>query len=311
MKGDRLDRAVEIVLTVGLAAGALLLLAGSLAGRPEPLRWGIVALMLTPVARVVVVTIGMFAAARRRSSASSPSGSWWCWPRASASRSTADGARGRCARVLYDWDGTLGRLGGGQLPLLRARVRGSRDRVRPRALRGHLLSQLVRDVPGASACRRTVGQRPTPDGCEEYAREECRLLPGVAEALVHRRDAGLRQGLVTSGSRERVARDVVAGGRPGSSARRMRRGRRRAQAASRGAPPGALDASACDAAEAAYVGDSPEDVAMARAAGVFSVGIPGGFPNRGALRPRPVRTCWSSPSARPSALSSKGGIWYG
>ena len=35
--------------------------------------------------------------------------------------------------------------------------------------------------------------------------------------------------------------------------------------------------------EAAYVGDSPEDVEMARAAGAFSVGVPGGFPNREAL----------------------------
>ena len=34
---------------------------------------------------------------------------------------------------------------------------------------------------------------------------------------------------------------------------------------------------------AAYVGDSPEDVEMARAAGVRAVGVPGGFPNRGAL----------------------------
>jgi phosphoglycolate phosphatase-like HAD superfamily hydrolase len=31
------------------------------------------------------------------------------------------------------------------------------------------------------------------------------------------------------------------------------------------------------------VGDSPEDVEMARSAGVFSVGIAGGFPNRQAL----------------------------
>jgi phosphoglycolate phosphatase-like HAD superfamily hydrolase len=37
------------------------------------------------------------------------------------------------------------------------------------------------------------------------------------------------------------------------------------------------------AAEAVYVGDSPEDVQMARAAGVTAVGIPGGFPNRDAL----------------------------
>ena len=36
-------------------------------------------------------------------------------------------------------------------------------------------------------------------------------------------------------------------------------------------------------AECAYVGDSPEDVEMARAAGSFAVGIPGGFPNREAL----------------------------
>ena len=34
------------------------------------------------------------------------------------------------------------------------------------------------------------------------------------------------------------------------------------------------------AGESAYVGDSPEDVRMAQAAGVFAVGIPGAFPNR-------------------------------
>ena len=36
-------------------------------------------------------------------------------------------------------------------------------------------------------------------------------------------------------------------------------------------------------AECAYVGDSPEDVQMAKAAGALAVGIPGGFPNREAL----------------------------
>ena len=35
--------------------------------------------------------------------------------------------------------------------------------------------------------------------------------------------------------------------------------------------------------ECVYVGDSPEDVAMAKAAGAFAIGIPGGFPNRAAL----------------------------
>jgi phosphoglycolate phosphatase-like HAD superfamily hydrolase len=36
--------------------------------------------------------------------------------------------------------------------------------------------------------------------------------------------------------------------------------------------------------EAAYVGDSPEDIEMARAAGVYAVAIPGAFPNREQLR---------------------------
>ena len=35
--------------------------------------------------------------------------------------------------------------------------------------------------------------------------------------------------------------------------------------------------------EAAYVGDSPEDVEMARGAQVFAIGVPGAFPNREAL----------------------------
>jgi len=38
------------------------------------------------------------------------------------------------------------------------------------------------------------------------------------------------------------------------------------------------------ASEAAYVGDSPEDVEMARAAGVYVVGVPGPFPNREQLK---------------------------
>ena len=54
----RLDRVVEVVLTAGLGVSALLLAAGLLARR-HGLRWGgVLALLLTPVARVVVVTIG-------------------------------------------------------------------------------------------------------------------------------------------------------------------------------------------------------------------------------------------------------------
>jgi uncharacterized membrane protein len=62
MKGILLlDRAIEVVLTTGLAVSGLLLLTGLADGSDMALRAGTILLMSTPVARVVVVTIGMFA----------------------------------------------------------------------------------------------------------------------------------------------------------------------------------------------------------------------------------------------------------
>ena len=54
-----LDRTIEVVLMGGLAVSAVLLVAGVALDREVLLRWGILVLMATPVARVVVVTIGM------------------------------------------------------------------------------------------------------------------------------------------------------------------------------------------------------------------------------------------------------------
>jgi phosphoglycolate phosphatase len=44
-----------------------------------------------------------------------------------------------------------------------------------------------------------------------------------------------------------------------------------------------LESLGVEPGHAAYVGDSPEDIEMARAAGVRSVAIPGAYPNREAL----------------------------
>ena len=44
-----------------------------------------------------------------------------------------------------------------------------------------------------------------------------------------------------------------------------------------------LDRLRMHADEAVFVGDSPEDIEMARAAGVYSVAVTGGYPNRDAL----------------------------
>jgi uncharacterized membrane protein len=60
MAGPRgLERAIEVALTVGLSASGLLLLTGLAVGRPGPLRWGMIALMATPVLRLVVLTAGL------------------------------------------------------------------------------------------------------------------------------------------------------------------------------------------------------------------------------------------------------------
>jgi len=118
---------------------------------------------------------------------------------------------------------------------------------------------------------------------EEYAREEGRLLPGAREALEKAQDLGFALGLVTSGSRKRVLRELEGLGI---------RDRFRAVVCGEDVrqrkphPEGlvkALLALGTSPLECAYVGDSPEDVEMARAAGVLSVGVPGGFPNRAAL----------------------------
>lgn len=58
-----LERAVEVALTAGLLVSAGLLLFGLALGSPLVLRLGILLLMLTPVARVVVLTLGLL---RRR-----------------------------------------------------------------------------------------------------------------------------------------------------------------------------------------------------------------------------------------------------
>jgi uncharacterized membrane protein len=56
---ESLEDVIEKALVLGLALSTGLLLVGLILGLPGPLRWGIVLLMLTPVARVAVVTVGL------------------------------------------------------------------------------------------------------------------------------------------------------------------------------------------------------------------------------------------------------------
>ncbi len=109
-------------------------------------------------------------------------------------------------------------------------------------------------------------------------------MNGAHEALALLEKDGVPAGLVTSGSRERVRRELAALGLDGCFrahvfSEDILRKKPHPEALNLG-----LERLGVAPREAAYVGDSPEDVGMARAAGVFAVGVAGGFPNREALR---------------------------
>jgi HAD superfamily hydrolase (TIGR01509 family) len=126
-----------------------------------------------------------------------------------------------------------------------------------------------------------------------YEAEQARLLPGAADALRRLKEAGLALAVVTSGSRARVTRELARFGLEDTFAALVCS----EDAARRKPDPEPLSVGLARlgvaAGQAACVGDSSEDVEMARAAGVFSVGVPGGFPNHEALR-----------SARPDLLAA-------
>jgi uncharacterized membrane protein len=61
-----LERAVELALSVGVATSAILLLTGLFATSPALLKAGVLLLMCTPVARVLVLTAGLFLEGDRR-----------------------------------------------------------------------------------------------------------------------------------------------------------------------------------------------------------------------------------------------------
>jgi len=56
----RLEKAIEMALSGGVLVSGALLLAGLSLGNMGLLRGGVVLLMLTPVARVLVLTVGLY-----------------------------------------------------------------------------------------------------------------------------------------------------------------------------------------------------------------------------------------------------------
>lgn len=121
-----------------------------------------------------------------------------------------------------------------------------------------------------------------------FAEESTALIAGAREALDVLARNGIAAALVTSGSRPRIERELEAHG-----VRDRFAGLVCGSDTERKKPHPdpllvALDALGIAAKEAAYVGDSAEDVLMAKAANVFAVAIPGGYPNHEPLQAAPA-----------------------
>jgi HAD superfamily hydrolase (TIGR01509 family) len=116
-----------------------------------------------------------------------------------------------------------------------------------------------------------------------YAKQRPELLPDAREVLA-RLSADFGLGLVTSGSRSRVRRQLSDLG-----LMRVFRARVYGESVAQRKPHPApllraLERMRIEASAAIYVGDAPEDIAMARRAGVRAIAVLGPFPTHKRLR---------------------------
>ena len=116
-----------------------------------------------------------------------------------------------------------------------------------------------------------------------FACESPHLIPGAVEALQRLTRHNIIGALVTGGSRSRVERELAKFGLNDHFVHVLCGDDGHERKPHPEALNECLSRIGVDPAEAAYVGDSAEDVMMSRAAGVFAVGVRGTYPNYEAL----------------------------
>jgi HAD superfamily hydrolase (TIGR01549 family) len=184
--------------------------------------------------------------------------------------------------VLFDWDGTL----------VDSAAKSYRCYVRTFAAHGIEYDHATFERTYSPDWYRTYEEIGLPREAwaqadarwlECYETEPSELVPGARRTLERLAERGVVRGLVSSGDPSRVRREIVALGVAPFFSAVVCGG----ETCERKPHPEpllvALERLGVAPRDSAYVGDSPEDVMMARAAGAFAVGIPGGFPNREAL----------------------------
>lgn len=184
--------------------------------------------------------------------------------------------------VLFDWDGTL-------LDSYAADARAYLSMFRTlavpwtvREINRHYSPNWYR-VYRAARLPRTHWQKADRLWALAYAKENPKLLPG-ARSVLRRLERDFQLGLVTSGNRNRVRRQLRAFGFAAYFSACVC-----SEDAARKKPHPAplrlaLTRLRAEPDECVYVGDTAEDIEMARRAGVRSIGVLGPFPTADRIR---------------------------
>lgn len=116
-----------------------------------------------------------------------------------------------------------------------------------------------------------------------FAEETTSLIDGALEVLQALGERKVIRGIVTSGTRSRIVRELAALGVEHHFAHVVCGDDGHQRKPHPEALTMCLEQIGVPPSDAAYVGDTAEDVMMARAAGVFSVGVRGPYPNHASL----------------------------
>ncbi len=184
--------------------------------------------------------------------------------------------------VIFDWDGTLLNSFRADTRAYRAMFHALEINFSDRQLARHYSPDWYRVYRAARIPRK---QWDLADSlwAAAYRKEKPRLLPG-ARAVLKKLSRSFALGLVTSGDRKRVLRQLRQFGFqdlfPACICSEDAPRRKPHPAPLRAA----MRYMRMSAVDCVYVGDTPEDMEMARRAGVRSVGVIGPFPSSAKLK---------------------------
>lgn len=184
--------------------------------------------------------------------------------------------------VLFDWDGTLIDSFHADFRAYRAMFRALAIDFSDAQLHRHYSPDWYRVYRAAGIPPRQWTQADRL-WTAAYKHENPRLLP-AARSVLNRLSRSFALGLVTSGDRKRVLRQLrhfrLTALFPTCICSEDALRRKPHPAPLRAA----LRCMQIRAADCVYVGDTPEDIEMARRAGVRSIGVPGAFPTSAKLK---------------------------